>query len=119
MLKRYAFEFQHNIGPENWVVDVLVDINVPFESLFAVLEAMYYGDEAPFQGRNRRYICNDLVYVARLWYQQTSRGNGQILGNEENAAEVSQMLQLLVSELEPSRAEECQVLRARIEHTLR
>lgn len=119
MLKRYAFEFQRHVGLETWVVDVLVEINVPFESLFAVLEAMYYGDEAPFQGPNRRYISNDLIYVAQLWYQQTSRGNWQILGNEENAAEVSQMLQLLVSELEPSRAEECQILRARIEHSLR
>lgn len=119
MLKRYAFEFQNNIGPETWVVDVLVEINVPFESLFAVLEAMFYGDEAPFQGRNRRYIANDLLYVVRLWYQQTSRGNGKVLGNEENATAVSQTLQLLVSGLDPNQAEECQILRGRIENSLR
>lgn len=119
MLKRYAFEFQNNVGPDTWVVDVLVEINVPFESLFAILEAMFYGDEAPFQGRNRRYIANDLLYVVRLWYQQTSHGNEKILGSEENAMAVSQTLQLLVSGLDASQVEECHILRGRIESSLR
>ena len=120
MLERYAFEFQNGVGPKTWVLDTLIDIGVPFESLYSVLEGMFYNDEAPFQGRNRRYIANDILYVVQIWFQDSSRGTGQILGGDTNAVAISQTLQMLQqSGLDEQKAEECQVLRMRIEHVLR
>lgn len=120
MLERYEFEFQNGVGPETWVIDMLVDLQVPFESLLSVLEGMFYNDEAPFLGRNRRFIANDMVYVIRLWFQDSIRGTGKVFGDESNTAIVSQTLQMLLqSGLDESKAEECQALRMRIEHMLR
>lgn len=121
MLKRYAFEFQNGIGPPTWVVDAFIDINVPFESLFGVLESMFYANETPFQGHNRRHVADDLLHVVRLWVQQTTRDNGMVLGSQENAAAVSQALQMLAYQggLDRNKQEECQVLRTKIEYSLR
>ena len=121
MLKRYAFEFQKGIGPSTWVVDTFIDINVPFESIFTVLDSMFYANEAPFHDRNRRYVADDLIHVVRLWVQQTTRDNGMILGSEENARAVSHALQMLGQPggLERDKQEECQMLRTKIEYSLR
>lgn len=121
MLKRYAFEFQNGIGPSTWVVDVFIDINVPFETLFGVLESIFYANENPFVGQNRRHVADDLLYVVRLWVQQSTRDNDMILGSQENVAAVSQALQVLVQHggLDRNKKEECQVLRTRIEYSMR
>lgn len=120
MLKKYAFNFQHNVGPDTWVLDVFVDLQVPFETVWGVLENMFYNDEPPFQGRNRRFIGNDMVYIARLWFQDSIRGSGTLYGGEDNAFAVSQMLHLVMqSGLDEGRLEECQNLRMRIENMLR
>ena len=119
ILERYAVEFQNGVGPETWVMDTCIDVGVPFESLFSVLESMFYNDEAPFQGKNRRYIANELVYVVGLWFQESARGPGKILGGEQNAAAISQVLQSVQPTLDARRGEECQILRMRIEHVLR
>ncbi|KAL8702477.1 MAG: hypothetical protein Q9201_004349 [Fulgogasparrea decipioides] len=120
MLKRYAFNFQQGVGSDTWVVDIFIDLQVPFETIWAVLETMFYNDEQPFQGRNRRFIGNDMVYVARLWFQDSIRGSGSLYGGEDNAYAVSQMLHLVMqSGLEEGRLEEGQNLRMRIENLLR
>ena len=119
MLERYSFEFQHGIGPEAWVMDTLLDLGVPFESLYSVLEGIFYNDEAPFQGKNRRYIARDILYVAQRWFQHSSRGPGKVMGGESNAATVSTTLQMVQPTLDARKTEECQLLRMRIEHLLR
>ena len=119
ILERYAVEFQNGVGPESWVTDTCIDVGVPFESLFSVLEGLFYNDEVPFKGRNRRHIANELVYVVKLWFQESSRGAGKILGGEDNAAGASQALQAVQPILDVQRGEECQMLRLRIEHVLR
>ncbi|KAI4194602.1 MAG: hypothetical protein LQ346_003637 [Caloplaca aetnensis] len=120
MLKRYAHHFQPERGSETWVLDIFIDLQVPFESIYATLENMFYNDEPPFQGRNRRLIGNDLVYIAKLWFQDSIRGSGSPFGGEDNAAAVSQLLHLVMqSGLDERRLEECQSLRMRIETLLR
>ena len=120
MVRKYAYEFQHEVGPETWVMDTFIDLQVPFESLLSALERMFYHDEAPFQGRNRRFIANDMVYIIGQWYRESSRGAGAAFGGESNAEAISQMLQVLLQDgLNEQRAEQCQALRLRIEHTLR
>lgn len=120
MLERYRFQEQRGVGPDTWVIDTLVEIGVPFESMFPVLEGMFYNDEQPFHGRNRRIIAADVVYVAMLWFRATTRGKGKMLGGDENAAAVSQTLLLLQQSggLDGQRLEECTGLRVRIEHML-
>ena len=102
-------------------MDTLIGVGVPFESLFTVLEGMFYNDEAPFQGRNRRYIANDIIYVVGLWLQDNSRRAGKILGGEGNVAAINQTLMMLQQSglLDEPSSEECRVLRGRIEHMLR
>lgn len=120
MLKRYAHNFQHKSGPETWVLDIFIDLQVPFETLYATLENMFYNDEPPFQGRQRRLIANDIVYIARMWFQDNSRGSRSAFGGEDNAIAVSQMLHMVMqSGLDERRLEECQNLRMRIENLLR
>lgn len=121
ILEKYAFEFQNGVGPRTWPIDTLIGVGVPFESLFTVLEGMFYNDEAPFQGRNRRYIANDVIYVAGLWFQDSSGGAGKILGGEGNAAAITQTLMMLQQSglLDEKTLDECRALRARIEHMLR
>ena len=119
LLKRYAYEFQNDVGPETWVMDTFIDINVPYESLVSVLESMFYNDEAPFQGRNRRFIANDLIYVIGQWYRETSRGAEAVFGGESNAEGVLELLRVVgQSGLDEERAGTCQALRVRIESTL-
>ena len=100
-------------------MDTMIDIGVPFELLYSVLEGMFYNDEAPFQGKNRRYIAKDILYVVQKWFQDSSRGAGKILGGESNAATISATLQMVQPTLDTPRAEDCQTLRMRIEHVLR
>ena len=121
MLECYAFTYQRNVGPDTWVVDTLSEIGVPFESIFPVLEGMFYNDEQPFHGKNRKVIAAEIVYVVGLWLQETSRGKGKILGGEQNAATVSQTLLLLQQSggLDGDKAEACARLRVRIEHITR
>ncbi|KAL8711927.1 MAG: hypothetical protein Q9225_007024 [Loekoesia sp. 1 TL-2023] len=120
MLKRYAHNFQRNSKPETWVLDIFIDLQVPLETIYVILENMFYNDEPPFQGRNRRLIGNDIVYVARLWFQDSIRGSGSPFGGEDNAIAVSQVLQMVMqSGLDERRLEECQNLRMRIENMMR
>ena len=95
MLERYALEFQRNVGPATWVVDLFLDLGVAHESLYAVLETMYYTDEAPFHGANRRYIASDLLYLLTGWFQETVRLGGMVFGSDVVAERISEMLLIL------------------------
>ena len=58
---------------------------------------MFYSDQQPFSGRNRGIIAGEIVYATKLWFQDTSRGKGKLLGGEENAGAVVEILRLLLS----------------------
>ena len=120
LLERYAFEFQRGVGPDTWVMDTFLDLQVPYEVLFSVLEGMVHHDEAPFQGPNRDIIAGHMVYVAQRWYEQTSR-SGRVMGSEANAQEVLDAFEMMMVNqiLGRTRALECRDLSARIEQALR
>ncbi|MCJ1478533.1 hypothetical protein MMC13_007213 [Lambiella insularis] len=119
LLERYAFEYQREVGPPTWVMDTFLDLQVPCESLFGVLEGMLYNDEAPFHGANRKIIAGDMLYVAKRWYEETARG-GRIMGGAANAAGVLAALGTLMGNgLVGEQVEECRALRSRIEQVLR
>ncbi|KAI9756653.1 MAG: hypothetical protein M4579_003742 [Chaenotheca gracillima] len=120
MLERYAYENQRDVGPPAWVIDTFLDIHVPYESLLSVLEGMFYNDEAPFRGRNRRVIGNDILYLCQKWFSESLRSGGRAFGDEGTAAAVSQTLQVVgQNDMDPAKQQELWTLRERIEQHLR
>ncbi|KAJ5953532.1 nucleoporin [Penicillium verhagenii] len=95
LLERYSLEHQRHVGPEHWIVDLFLDLGVPHESIYAVLETMYYTDEAPFQGTYRRFIATDLLYLLQGWFHETMRLGGMVFGSDVVAERVSETLVLL------------------------
>ncbi|EEP77581.1 conserved hypothetical protein [Uncinocarpus reesii 1704] len=119
MLEKYVLERQLGVGPQTWVIDLFLDLQVAHETLYTILESMFYNDEVPFQGRNRVYIGNDLVYLISRWYQETVRIGGGVFGSHVLANRVSEML-LLIQQSGGDREiiEVCRDLRMRIEQSL-
>lgn len=95
MLLRYALEYQRGVGPSTWVIDLFLDLEVPPETLYSVLEAMFYNDEAPFEGANKRFIAKDLLYVIERWYHDSIRVGGTVFGSDAMAIRISEILLLL------------------------
>ncbi|CAG8075305.1 unnamed protein product [Penicillium olsonii] len=120
MLERYSLEFQRNVGPPSWVVDLFLDLGVAHESLYAVLETMYYTDEAPFHGSNRRFIAQDLLYLLTGWFQETVRLGGMVFGSDAVAERVSEMLLILLqgNVIGKEQLETARDLRSRIDDIL-
>ncbi|KAL5001002.1 Non-repetitive/WGA-negative nucleoporin C-terminal-domain-containing protein [Aspergillus recurvatus] len=120
MLERYALEHQRNVGPPTWVIDTFFDLGVPHETIYSVLESMYYTDEAPFHGSNRKIIARDLLYTIEHWFHDTVRLGGVVFGSDLIAERVEEMLTLLqqggISAEQMAVAHE---LRARINNILR
>lgn len=122
MLERYSFEYQRHVGPPTWVVDTFLDLSVPYESLISTLEAMFYNDEIPFRGKNRKYIAADMLHVIQRWFAESSQMGvkGALFGGEENARVISHTLGVLAANgLDERQAEEASILKARIEHVVR
>ncbi|PKY04421.1 non-repetitive nucleoporin [Aspergillus campestris IBT 28561] len=120
MLERYAFENQRGVGPPTWVVDLFLDLGIPHESLFTVLESMFYTDEAPFHGSNRKYIAKDLLYLIDYWFHATVRLGGVVFGSDVVAERISETLLLLQqSAITPELMEVAQELRTRIDDVVR
>jgi nuclear pore complex protein Nup155 len=119
-LKRYEFEYQRGIGPATWVVDIFIDLGVEYEVIFTALVDMLYNQEAPFTGKNRYAIADDVFYVALRWFQDSSRGPSIVYGSEPNARGVMEQLKTLPqSGLSSNKVSDCQALRARIDQLLR
>jgi nuclear pore complex protein Nup155 len=98
MLEKYGFEHQRNVAPANWVIDLFLDLQVPYESLFDTLEAIFYANDVPFLGVHRKVIASDLIEVVSRWLNDTIRGGGIIFDSEQGALRVDQMLQALIQE---------------------
>ena len=121
MLLRYSIEHQRGVGASHWVLSIFLDLETPRETLFRILELQYYGDEAPFHGRNRRYIATEIIYLVEIWLNETRRAPDGICGGTETASEVAELLRVVrqggvMSEREN---EACDVLRSDLEAALR
>ncbi|KAH8691484.1 putative non-repetitive nucleoporin [Talaromyces proteolyticus] len=120
MIERYSFNYQRDIGPPTWVVDLFLDLEVPHETIYTTLEGMFYNDEAPFTGTNKRYIANDLLYIIQRWYSETVRLGGTVFGNDVMAARISEMLILVQQSGIPAEyVQLAQELRVQIENSIR
>lgn len=97
MLERFQLETAAEGAPATWAVDVLLDTEVPHETLLPVLEQLYYGNEAPFVGQRRRVVAGHMVYVIRRWLEEsTARGERTVFGSEENVSLCGDLLRALL-----------------------
>lgn len=123
MLEKYAFEYQRGVTSTTWVIDLFLELQVGCEKLFDVLESMWYANEAPFYGKNRGILANDLIYVIEQWLHETIKGGGVVFDSEIGAVRVDQMLQALLQTgaqggLDEARIQKCRLLRGRIAEIL-
>ncbi|EAU32876.1 conserved hypothetical protein [Aspergillus terreus NIH2624] len=120
MLERYALEHQRGVGPATWVVDLFLDLGIAHETIYTILESMYYTDEAPFHGSNRKYIAKDLLYLIDHWFHDTVRLGGTVFGSDVVAERISETLLLLQQGgITPEQMQLATELRTRIQDVLR
>lgn len=94
---------------------------MPYETLLPVLESMFYNDEAPFQGRNRRVITQHILYVVQRWWARSSKSGKVPFGSEENAVGIVELLRMLERQgmLGDGELEDVRALKGGIEAALR
>ncbi|TKA31276.1 hypothetical protein B0A50_02121 [Salinomyces thailandicus] len=87
LLTRYSLEPQEVHPPANWALQILLDLEIPHESLLPILESLYYGNEHPFTGNRRKIIVSQIVFLISDWVAVSERGGERVvLGSEENAS---------------------------------
>ncbi|EXJ81072.1 hypothetical protein A1O3_07360 [Capronia epimyces CBS 606.96] len=98
ILEKYSFEHQRTVAPAHWVVDIFVDLEIPHERLFEVLETIFFSGDAPFIGSSRKYIASELVYVVGKWFHDSMRAGTVIFGSEAGAARVEETIQTILQQ---------------------
>jgi nuclear pore complex protein Nup155 len=78
-----------------WPIDVFIRLNAPFESLVATLEALWYAQEHPFVGRNRKLLVKWIIYTVEQW-AAVSRRTGAPFGGPENAIGLADLLRVVL-----------------------
>ncbi|CAO2652872.1 Nn.00g022830.m01.CDS01 [Neocucurbitaria sp. VM-36] len=78
-----------------WPIDVFLKLNAPFESLVATLEALWYAQEHPFAGRNRKLLVKWIIYSVEQW-GAVSRRTGALFGGAENAIGLADLLRVVL-----------------------
>jgi nuclear pore complex protein Nup155 len=111
-------------APLTWVLDVFISLDVPFEILVATLESIWYAQEMPFAGKNRKLVVKWLIYTVERW-EDISRRQGLAFGGEENAIGLSDCLSNVLGGTDLDGREDAEwrergkVIRAKVEADLR
>lgn len=99
MLLVYWYHQQRNVTGPRWVTDIFLNLEVPYERVFEVLENMLFSTtEPPFIGSNRKYIASEIAYVVTKWYRESERAGTCVFGSEASAARVKEALDALLHE---------------------
>jgi nuclear pore complex protein Nup155 len=64
-----------------WPIAVFVKLQAPYESLVATLEALWYAQEQPFAGRNRKLLVKWIIYL---------------FGGPENAIGLAEVMRIIL-----------------------
>jgi nuclear pore complex protein Nup155 len=78
-----------------WPIDVFLRLNAPLEYLVATLEALWYAQEHPFTGRNRKLLVKWIIYLVEQW-GLLSRRTGALFGGAENAIGLADLMRVVV-----------------------
>jgi nuclear pore complex protein Nup155 len=120
MIEKYAVEYQNNVGPRTWVVDLFIEVNIPYETIVSVLQTMWYSGLAPFSGPNqKRKLADHIVYTCEEWYENCVRTNTRLYGSDDNAQDISELLGSLIPTLSPNEAASANQLRRNIQRSFR
>ena len=122
LLERYGIEHQNGVGPEFWLPDLFIEVDFAYETIVQILQAMWYSNIAPFTGRRKQILAAHLLYVLEQWFLDCERNNNRLFGSDENAQDISQLLEALAAGGEALRAqdvEKCAELRRRILRSFR
>jgi nuclear pore complex protein Nup155 len=122
LFERYAIEHQNGVGPEFWLPDLFMEVDFAYETIVQVLQSMWYSNIAPFTGRRKQVLAAHLLYVLEQWFLDCERNNNRLFGSEENAQDISQLLEALAAGGEALRqqdVEKCAELRRRILRSFR
>ena len=106
LLLQYDLEYYtHDASPNardllpnanlTWPIDVLVRLNAPFEYLVATFEAIWYAQEAPFAGRNKKLVVKWTIHTIEQW-GILSRRSGALFGSAENAIGLAEFLRVVL-----------------------
>ncbi|KAF2271472.1 non-repetitive nucleoporin-like protein [Westerdykella ornata] len=85
-----------------WPIDVFIRVGAPFEIMVATLEALWYAQEAPFTGRNRKSLIKWIIYTVEEWSHVSNR-QGLLFGGEENAIGLADCLRVVLGSNELGR----------------
>nr|POE87852.1 nucleoporin [Quercus suber] len=90
MIERYFIKPYATHPPSTWPVDIFLELEIPHELLLPAFEAVFYGNEEPFNTPSkRRIVGSQMAYLLQRWLQHSERvGDRVICGNEENATTV-------------------------------
>ncbi|KAK6340747.1 hypothetical protein TWF696_009071 [Orbilia brochopaga] len=77
MLEIYAAENVPDTMHSSWVPQTFLDAGVSAELLLRILDGMFYRDEVPFSGSNRKKLVRDAVYVADKWFRSALKRRGK------------------------------------------
>lgn len=121
MLERYIIQPQEEHPPPSWAIDIMLELDIPHETLLPVLEQLYYSNEHPFVGSKRKIVASKMVYLLQKWFEASVRSGERILfGSEENASTVQDCLaSLLRGDLDPTWRQQAEALAARIAQAMR
>lgn len=108
------------MAPTGWVIDLLVTCKVHYEALLQPLESLFYNQQFPFAGPNRRYVADELLHLVREWFADCVRNNARLFGSEHTAMVVSQTMSMLAQSgvLDAEQQREAQDLLRKIERAL-
>jgi nuclear pore complex protein Nup155 len=78
-----------------WPIAVFVKLKAPYENLVATLEALWYAQEQPFAGRNRKLLVKWIIYLIEEW-AKASRRTGTLFGGPENAIGLAEVMRIIL-----------------------
>ncbi|KAF2159334.1 hypothetical protein M409DRAFT_30210 [Zasmidium cellare ATCC 36951] len=121
LLEKYTMQPQEEHPPSSWAIDIMLDLEIPHETLLPVLEQLYYSNEHPFVGGRRKIVAGKMVYLLLKWFEASVRSGERVLfGSEENASTVQDCLaSLLRGDLDVQWRQNAENLAARITQATR
>lgn len=117
----YLSKDNMSISPRNWVVDLFISVNWPYETILGTIANLFYTNAAPMKERRQRSaLAYQMFYVCQQWYEDCMRHNTRLFGGEDQAREVDETLKTCIeSGLDPNDQENAVELRRKIERYTR
>ncbi|KAK6437296.1 hypothetical protein LTR95_006511 [Oleoguttula sp. CCFEE 5521] len=88
-------------SPETWALDIFLPpstLSIALEALLPILEQLYYSNEHPFVGVERRGLAGGIVHVIEAWMEESlRRGDRMPFGGEAEMEGAVDLLRRLLA----------------------